>query len=271
MPQPWREGAPFRQGFFFGPLGVLLKQNMAIDDATVKPPASSWTPSLGMSLIGCLLGTLVGMGVIHAIDPYFPYANLPELGISPPPELVAKHHAARIEFQTRNYGLDFGLMGLILGGCVGLIATGVRRVPSAIAGGIGGALGGAISAYIVGGYVAQAIIASADQSLLQSSAMHVPVWASIFGVALLMIGLVQASPVKAISYGVIGAVAGSLAALAHNLVTPFIFGSANLLYLFPDSLSQRITWALLCSITLGLMLHLGLRDRLKSPEFKSVA
>lgn len=221
----------------------------------------SWSPKLFPSLVACITGSILGLILVQCFDPYFKFADIPDLGISPPPELIKKYNDAQIEFWSYNYSLNFGVLGLCIGVLIGLVATGVRRIPSMLAGGLGGLLGGSASGYLIGVFGAKSLIASANQSLVESAGMHFALWSAIFGLVLLFIGLVQDGPIRAAGYLLLGIIVGLAVAVVYNILSSIVFANANLLKLIPESKSERIVWILACSIILGLGLHLGLRDK----------
>ena len=179
-----------------------------LPERAAASPSGTWAPALQSSLLSCVAGSLVGCAIVHAVDPFFKFAQLPELGLSPSPELLKKYHDATLAFWTSNYALDFGLLGLCIGSTIGLFSTRTRRAASSLAGSLGGSVGGIISGYILGIFTAYSIIRSEDQSLVHSATMHFAIWASMIACILFMIGYVQDGLVHSLNYVVIGIVIG---------------------------------------------------------------
>ena len=218
------------------------------------------------SLIACVIGGFVGCAIVHSIDPFFKFANIPELGISPPPELVKQYNAAKLAFWCNNLALNFGLLGFCLGSGVGFISTQVRRIQSAIVGSVGGMLAGATAGYLSGMVVTRTLIASEDQSLIQSTVLHFALWASVFATILLLVGFVQSGPIRALNCALVGIVVGLVVAVFYNILSSLIFPQTNLLTLIPESRFERFIWILSCSIVFGMGMHHGLnRMRPSSP------
>lgn len=226
-----------------------------------ESPARAWSPGLGASIAACVVGGLVGAGVIHAIAPVFPYADLPELGIAPPPELVAKHRDATLAFWSQNFAIDFAILGLCLGAAVGCVADRNRRVAAIVLGAVCGSIGGAIASFVLGRFIALAIIQSADQSLVQSTIFHFIAWSAMLAPALAAIGFLHRGIIAAPSFALGGIGLGVLAAVTYNLAFSVAFSQANLLMLVPVSLTERIVWGAVCAAAVGLGLSLGSRTR----------
>ena len=232
------------------------------------PLPSTWNPGLFSSLLGCCLGGLVGMGVVNAVDPYFKFPPLPELGISPSSELVQKHHAAQIEFHSSNLSLNLAIVGLCLGLAIGCLTTRRHRFISSLLAGIVGAMAGALSGYLMGALVAKAIIASANQSLLQSTLYHFACWGAMVTGIVTLLGAIQGGVKRLPDLLVIGLLLGLCVALVYNIVSSALFSGSNLLLVIPASMTERGLWILITSITFGLGLHLLLRSK---PSLKTEA
>lgn len=240
----------------------------AVAQTTSSTTSQIWSPKLIQSLIACVIGGFVGCALVHSIDPFFKFANIPELGISPPPELVKKFNAAKLAFWCNNLALNFGLLGFCLGAGVGF-STEVRRIPSVIAGAVGGMLAGAVAGYLSGMVVARTLIASGDQSLIQSTLLHFAQWSSMFATILLLVGFVQSGPIRALNCALVGLAIALVVAVFYNILSSLIFPQTNLLTLIPESRFERFIWILSCSIVFGMGLHHGLnRMRPSNPTKK---
>jgi hypothetical protein len=225
------------------------------------PNVKAWSPKLIAFSIASIVGLALGAIIVGAINPFFPFENLPELGISPSPELVKKHIAATYAFHSMNLGLNLGLMGLCFGIAFGSITAQRNRPLATVAGGLGGLVAGVLAGYLVGLYVAKAFIASADQSLVESTLIHFSSWLGILACVVLIVGYSQAGMTKAAAYLVAGIVAAMLLAVAYNLVTSILFPKANLLSVIPSTVNERIVWILVCSLTVTCGLYFGLKDK----------
>ncbi len=230
-------------------------------ETAVNEPSKAWSPALPLSVLACVVGSLIGMVIVHGIEPLFAYADLPELGIAPKPELVQQHLAATYDFWSKNFAVDFAIIGLCLGAALGCVADRARRANSMVLGAILGAIGGAVASYIVGRFIAEAIIQSADQSLVQSTIFHFAVWSAMLAPALGVIGYLHRGIAAAPSFALGGVGLGVLVAVVHNLVFSVAFSKANLLMIMPASLTERIVWAVVCGSVVGLGLSLGSRPR----------
>ncbi|MEZ6133886.1 MAG: hypothetical protein R3C53_03140 [Pirellulaceae bacterium] len=223
------------------------------------PTTGYWSPGLQAATLACIGGGLVAFFVIRSLHPYFAFADLPELGIAPSEEMVAKHIAATQAFWAHNYALDFGVLGLALGAVIGAVATATRRIPSCIAGAASGLVGGAAAGYGAGLMVARTIRLSADQSLVNSTLLHFAVWGTVCGLIVFSISCIQAGVMRALNNLVIAILLGLGIAALYNLGTSLIANSYDLTFIFPTTLVHGLVWAITCSAMLGLGLHFGLR------------
>ncbi len=228
-------------------------------ESAVNEPSTAWSPALSLSVLVCVVGSLLGMAIVHGIEPLFAYADLPELGIAPKPELVQQHLAATYAFWSKNFAVDFAIIGLCLGAALGCVADRPRRATSIVWGAISGAIGGAVASYIVGRFIAEAIIQSADQSLVQSAIFHFAVWSAMLAPALGVIGYLHRGIAASPSFALGGVGLCVLVAVVHNLVFSVVFSQANLLMILPASLTERIDWAVVCASVVGLGLSLASR------------
>jgi hypothetical protein len=235
-----------------------------IDEPFNKILSSSdcWSPGLLQILSGSVLGSVIGLAIVHCFDPMFKMTELPELGINPSPELVQRLKAATYAYWSFNCASAFAVIGLSIGVAIGVTSTAKRRVTSAAAGGTGGALGGLVSGYAVGLFVAQSALTSADQSLVQSAGAHFAVWAATLSLAIVAIGVVQDGPRRAASFLLAGIVTSIGISAAYNLAASIMFMNSNLLHVFPASLTERLVWTAICSVVGGLLLHFSLRGQL---------
>ncbi len=223
--------------------------------------SKTWSPTFAASLVACITGCLIGGALIQAIDPLFKFAELPELGIAPKPELVKKHQDATVAFWTNNYAVDFGLLGLCLGSAIGLLSTRRQRILSGLAGGFSGLLSGAVAGFAIGIFVAKSVLLSTDQSMVQSTLYHFSLWASLAACVLLMVGFVQRGWRGAFEGAAMGMVLGLAVSVVYNLLSSVIFANSNLMMLLPSSTVERGFWLLICSSVLGFGLHFGLRAK----------
>ncbi len=245
----------------------MSSDTTSVADASPSASKDHWSPPLVLSIVACMLGGLITGTVIHAKAPFFQFANLPELGINPPPELVAKFRAATYEFWTMNYLVEFGLVGLCLGAAIGLSAPNSNRAVSTIAGALSGLVSGAAAGYLVGRFIAAAVLASADQSLLHSVGYHFAIWGSILGCILLVVSSLQVGVLPGLNYLLLGIGSGFVVAVAYNLISSLAFSTANLNRLVPDTLDQRMVWAIACPAIAALAIHFG-AQRLRVAEKK---
>lgn len=216
--------------------------------------------------VSVALGMLVGGWSIHAIDPFFPFADLPDLGISPPPELVERFRSATFAFHSQNLAVNLGLMGLTMGLAIGLGTTHYRRWISGICGALCGASGGAITGYFLGMQVASAVIESADQSLVQAATVHFASWAGLLVPISIVVGSLQDGVQKALlNYAVLALLLSVIGGVCYIICGSLFVPETNLLFPIPKNLAGRAIWLLCSGIPLAIGLGLGLRDRRRLP------
>ncbi len=203
------------------------------------------------------------MGIVHAIDPVFPYADLPELGLAPSPELIAQHNAAQVAFRSCNYGLGLAIIGACLGLTYGGIVSPARRLLQGVLGAIGGTVGGAVSGYFLGILVAKLIIASENESLLQSTGLHFATWAIIATIIVALVALVHRRVGGLISALTAGIATGMMAAMCYVVASSFLFADANLVKLIPEALYGRIVWVVICAGSFGIAARSVQQGKLK--------
>lgn len=225
-----------------------------------------WSPTLPTTLVACALGCVAGFGILHSLDPLFKMEELPELGIAPSAEAVQRFQAATKSFWGNNSAADFSIMGLCVGLAVGGVAVTRRRGLSAIAGGLAGALGGLAAGYGVGMFIAQSVLASADQSLFQSAGAHFLVWFAVFTCVTLAVGVCQSGLLSAGRYVLAGVVSGVGIAAVYNLASSLLFMNANLLLVFPATLSERLVWVVISGLVSGLSLFFSFRTQMNSAK-----
>ena len=224
-----------------------------------------WEPSFGRSLLACGLGGAAAFSIVQATYPMFAMTDLPELGISPSPELVKRFTEAQYAFWTSNYSLATAILGLCMGAAVGLVSTKARRVVSGIAGGLAGIAGGAVAGFYCGRLVAGTQIVSADQSLLQSTLVHFSVWAAVFALSVAVVAVIQIRLAAVLEMLIVSLLAALAVAVLYNMSASIFFSNSNLLLLFPETLTERAFWFALASLVLGVGLHLGLKRKMTNP------
>ncbi|MBU6173336.1 MAG: hypothetical protein KGQ60_06000 [Planctomycetes bacterium] len=216
---------------------------------------NEWHPTTFTCFAACLTGCLLGTILIHAVDPFFDLQYTKELGISPPPEEIQKYRSAIQQYWVNNYTLDFAMLGGALGMCIGFISTLSRRIPSTAAGCIAGVLLGACSANISSGFVVQAILANSDQSLLLAVGLQGSIWGSVFGAIVFAVASIQ-SDIKSAANGLcFGMAFGFLSVIGYLIIFSFAFTGADLTHLIPMTFLERIVWAMIESVILGIGLY----------------
>ncbi len=224
------------------------------------PNIGQWRPSLMSCVLGCIIGALISTGVVHSIDPVFSYADLPELGLSPSPELQAQHNAAQVAYYSQNYGLNLAIIGACVGIGFGVSAAIRQRMVSGLLGGIGGAIAGGAAAYLIGMFVAQSLNTSEDQSLIKSALFHGILWGSIGFAVVGPVTSVQSRRLPLVSTIMVGLISGVVVAIAYNVLFSLLFSDANLLKLIPATLTERVAWSTGCGALLGISAHYGLQQ-----------
>jgi hypothetical protein len=230
-----------------------------LTEQPTKQAHTSWAPGALLCIAACLLGGALGCLLDSVISPVFPFPALPEVGLSPKPELVKQHSDAQYAFRCNNGAVSFAVIGLCLGAAFGFGSTRIRRSLSAIAGGLIGGLAGAASGYAAGVFVAKSFVDSTQHSLLESTGIHALVWVSIATGIAFSVGLIQSDRTSALKAAFVGGIAGLMASLFHNIVSSVAFPSSNPAILIPESLVERFVWIVGCTVVLGAGISFGLR------------
>jgi hypothetical protein len=174
---------------------------------------------------------------------------------------MQKFIAATNAYWTRNTSFQFVVMGLCIGATLGVVCSFKRRGIAAIAGGTGGAIGGLVSGYAVGLSIAQSALTSADQSLVLSAGAHFAVWAGVLSLSVLAIGISQEGFRRAAIFLIAGLVSAMGISALYILSGSIMFMNSNLLMVFPATLTERLVWVAICTLSGGLILHLSLREQ----------
>jgi hypothetical protein len=227
--------------------------------------ASRWSPTVSLSVLACVIGSAFVLSFSILCTPVFRYPNLPELGISPKPELVEKHHAAQYEFQTHNNALNFALIGCCYAIPFGFLTSIRNRVVVALITGLATGIVGGIAGYLAGWFIAGETIASNDQSLVVSALLHAAVWVPIALGLSVTANYMNGNRKNTIGAVVVGVLSGLAVAFAYNVLFSALFSGVNLLSLIPVGTFERVVWCLGCSIVLGLGIAMGLQLETKVP------
>ncbi len=220
---------------------------------------SGWTPAIVGSLSACIVGGLISYFVLKSFIPIFPFPELPEMGLGPPPELVKKYHDAEYAFRSNNGASDCAIIGLCIGAMMGLFTVRTRRILSTVAGGIGGLLGGAIAGYFIGQLLAHGLIVKTEMTLLHSTLFHLAIWVSIsIGIAI-AICLVHPNAKQFLAALIAAVISGALASISFNALGSTFFPFSNLALITPNSVNELILWIGTSSIALGVGFGLGMR------------
>lgn len=227
------------------------------NSSSAHAPRLSTSPPVWIVLLGGVLGGLIGFLFVNAAHPVFPFEELPELGMNPSSELVARYHAAEYAFRSNNAAIDCGVLGGCLGLLLGLVAT-KRRIPGAILTGVVAFIAGSVAGYAMGQFVAYAQITSSPQTLTQSAMIHATIWGVIGGAAAGVIGWLRGS--SFLSMVVSGTAGGVLGAILFNAFAPLVSPISNLSIITPRTSLERIVWIAPAVVAIGLFVGLGLRE-----------
>lgn len=238
------------------PTDVATRQSPV--DSSLTVVAKTTNAGLGMALVGGVLGGVIGFLVLNATHPFFPFEELPELGMTPSAELVKQYHQAEYTFRSSNGAVDCGILGGCLGLLMGIFAV-QRRALGAIVTGVVGLAFGAIAGFVIGRLVGNALINSVPQTLAQSAFYHGTVWGSIgVGVGACVALLNRSSAF--LNTSIFGLVGGVLGAIVFNIVAPIVAPAANLSILTPETAAERGVWIGSAAVCIGLFVGLALRD-----------
>ena len=225
------------------------------------PSPAPWAPSLPQFLLGFVLPATIVALVLSTVGPIYPIEDLPDMGIDPSPELVRKHIDAAYAFETQNKGLNFALIGGLVGLFTGLFTSNRLKLPSAVAATLTGAVAGGGLGFLVGTFLAKTYIVSNDQSLLISFGYHAMIWGSIFAFVLGTVGAFQNGTLGAVVGFIVGVVAGCFASVAYNLVGAIAFSDQDLANVFPRFPIQSVTMVIVCSLCGAVFAHLALNTK----------
>ena len=225
-----------------------------------------WQPP-PLSLLGFAL--LSSLGIFALTSWMYPFVDLPplpEMGISPRPEVLSLHEAENYKFYTRNSSILFASIGAILGLALGLVAGQRRRWAAVLSGSVGGAALGAIGGFAAGVLLNRTLWLSENESLVRSFGIHFAAWAPANVGAVGGVALQHNRFAKAISQGLRGLLSSLLVVAGYSLFASILFPDANLTYLYPYNRSVQISWSFLCPLLAGVGLMTTLRRAHPTPS-----
>jgi hypothetical protein len=228
-------------------------------EATPDATPTTWILVPSAAVLLSLVAAIVSLAILSLTFPFFLMPILPEQGLSPSVELLNRYMVAQIDYRTHNYMLAFAIVGAILGACLGLGTPSKKRIQAAIASSLATAIGGALAAYLVSGAVARALENATDQSLLQSGSLHFALWGAMGACIGFTLGLVHRGIVPAIIGALIGMLSGLLVSAVWNILASIVFSNTNLIHLFPETTTERVVWAGVCFVVLGLGISMGFK------------
>lgn len=216
---------------------------------------TGWSPSAAATAIACFLGGLAGLGIVTAIEPVFPFPNLPEVPLQPSAKdlpLIAQHQVARGNYYSHNYAISFAILGGCMAAAVAIMTTKTRKLASLLAGSVLAASAGAAVSYFVGRPLGVGIEQSKGFTIVEAGQLHLSVWlAMVVGLAF-GIGWMQAGWTQALKAALSGLVAGGLAITVYLIAASVLFLSDNLGLLIPLSSAHKAFWLASCTLVLGL-------------------
>jgi hypothetical protein len=207
-----------------------------------------WHPTLWACVLATAIGLLLSATVIFAFYPFFQLESLPELGISPQPEAVAKYKDAQNAFWKRNHAAAFGLVGMCMGLSWAITTANRHKLSTALSTGMIAAICGSIAGYLTGPFYARGVIESSTQSLTESLIFHAIGWTSIAVPIFASVAFLQESRTRALNCTIAGLLGGASMALIYILLASTICTSENVASLIPTSSTAKAIW-----ITSGLM------------------
>ena len=226
-------------------------------EAIQTSETKTWHPNVVMYLVACILGGLLGGGIVHQIHPVFEYTDLPQIGLGASDELILQHRIAAFEYRSKNYGVELAIVGLSLGLAIGAFSGSPKRMLSTFAGGIAGALTGGIVGYVGGLIVGQSIIRNEQQGLQASMGLQTIVWGLILASVVWSVATLHVGAKRACSHLLIGLIAGFAVAVTQFVISSVVFPSSNPLFLIPEQPSERVYWLAAFPIVSGLIVAMG--------------
>lgn len=249
-----------------------------IVDTAVAPAADRTTrpvPILLLALavfIASLLGAIVVGQVGDVVVMPDDFANMP---LQPSPEYMARYQAALSRMTSGNFALRFAIIGGCVGAAIGLAAAIKNRGLAVLGGMLGGGLAGAASGFILGRASAYLTNVTQGESInlvgipidpmLQTTAMQCFSWALVgigigLGWALADRGGKPAatSMLQAIQGGLLG---GILAGIIFSVAAAIFFTVSNAFTFVPEKLSERVVWATIGGVSVGVGLLMAASKR----------
>ncbi len=229
-----------------------------------------WNPGFVLMLLACVIGGLVGGFVVHQMHPFFAYKQLPPLELGSPPELVQEHHDAAFAYRTRNYAVEFAIIGLALGLAIGACSRGPRWLLCIFSGGCIGTLCGLGLGFASGLYITQNLLVNAQQTLQTSMGLQTVVWGVLLANIVGVVAFLQVGMIEAIKYWFVGLLAGFVVAATQFATSSLMFPSSNPMFLVPEQASERVYWLAIFPIAAGLVMALGL-TKLRPQQTQAVS
>lgn len=258
---------------------MATTQESDLSSAELQPTSQEPTPvgNLPWIAAGLLIvsGIVAGIAVhqtlkvegFFLVPPEFRDSHVP-----PPPEMVPKIEAVKLETKYKNSAWTFGLAGLIFGVAAGTVAGVWRKSPTQLVTGAGlGAVLGLVLG-ILGGlsamFVFQTIgLVDDDAVAYRAVAVHATGWGLVgLGVSLAAAIMLRADvPVGAMIGGVIGAsiLSAVIYAPAAAVLLPLEDSTGQVA---PTGSTNRILWTTTTSLLIGLAMSATLTPPKKKTE-----
>jgi hypothetical protein len=233
-----------------------------MSDATVWQPRKS----VGIMLIVAFFSSVAGAVIVGQVgDVAKMPADFADMPLNPSPEYLARYNAAVSVFRSRNYAIQFSILGGLLGLAVGTAGALRNRLACLAAASMGGLVAGLVGGFLLGLSAAYCVQINKGESMnllglnvepiVQTTALQCFVWA-VTGIG---IGsgwtLVNWGPkrlLKGLEGGLIG---GLLAGIVCSLVAAVVFSGSSAFSFIPEHTTERIIWSAIggASVVLGLI------------------
>ncbi len=230
-----------------------------MDNDKQSTAETTWSPSVAKAAMAGLLGGLIGLGIIQTFDPFFAYADLPEMGLSPTGEQLKKFTNAQQEFYSLNYAAGLAAVGASFGVCFAGLTVPNRKIPSAMLAGLLGAVGAGIAGYFAGLQTGLELALSTDQSLTNAALVNFGIWGAMATGVAAGASLCQGNLAILVKSILTALIAAILVVVATILVSSIVFSGANSSNYIPNSWAERAVWLVVASATFGAAMAIGLK------------
>ncbi|RMF41233.1 MAG: hypothetical protein D6753_09990 [Planctomycetota bacterium] len=203
------------------------------------------------SAIGTAAGGIVGFGILRMVYPAFEYEAMGELPIEPTVEQMRQFTQAHRDYYMMNNAVGLAVIGASIAIAFACVTARRKRIASAALAGILGGVVGAVAGYFTGLPIADAMVLSKDQSLVQASLLHFSFWGGLGLCMAAAVGGIQGGARTMAQAAVAGLLGGILSVVLYTIVASVVFPAANLIHTLPETAGHQALWVLVSSLVLG--------------------